>query len=102
MVVMNIGKDATLLGFTLRHNHLLRLFISPGLKNLNGLFPTFCFGQGILTICKGCAGLITQLFYICRCVVHNVFFLLYLTVVFYSDADQKYSYLCPFFWHPSA
>ena len=102
MVVMNIGKDATLFGFAICHDHLVGFFIAFGVKNFDGLLPGSGVGQGIFTIIKGRAGLLAQFLNICRSIVHNVCSLLNVTVVFYSDTGKKYSYLCPFFGHPSA
>src|SRR5689334_19211394 len=78
MIVMNIGKHTTLLGFTVGHNHLFGFLIPLCIENFDSLFPIPGISQRVFTISKSCASLRTQLLYICRSVVHKSLFSLIL------------------------
>ena len=89
MVVMDIRKHATLLGFTVGHNHLFGFLISLCIENLDSLIPTLGIGQRVFTISKSCAGLCTQLLHICRSVVHKCLFSLILLLYSTQMVDRS-------------
>src|SRR6266566_6254889 len=89
MVVMDIGKHATLFGFTVGHNHLFGFLISLCIENLDSLIPTPGISQRVFTISKSCPGLFTQLLYICRSVVHKCLFSLILLLYSSQMLDRS-------------
>src|SRR5438034_3491093 len=72
VVVVDIGKDTALFRFTISHLHLFCFPITLRINDLERLIPVRSVVQGVFTISKCCASFLTQLFYICRHVVHNV------------------------------